>query len=126
VNFTSLWKFSIWVVSGTFTADSVKVLTTLLDSLTVTASTNVTFSGGTPSLTAGENFSDNISLALDGAHDYWIAVHGTSGATLKVNNVDVVPGYLFGTGYTSGDQTGVSTIPSSVTNEVVFSRVVTV
>jgi hypothetical protein len=121
LNMASSWKFSLWVVSGTFTADNCKVLRTAIDSLTVIDSTNVTWSGGACSIGPGEQFCDAISLALDTAHDYWVAIHGTSNSPLKVQAI--VPSHLTGAGYAAGDKTAVSTIPST-NAEVGVSRVI--
>ncbi len=85
-------------------------------------STTVLWSGSTAaSLGVGEQFCDAIALTLDSAHDYWIAVHGTSSANLKVSTT--VPTQLLGAGYLTGDQTGVTTVVPSAT-EIAISRVI--
>jgi hypothetical protein len=122
LNLSTAWKFSLWVASGTFTADHSVILRTAIDSLAVVDSTTVLWSGvAGASLAVGENFCDAIALTLDSAHDYWIFVHGTSSANLKVSTT--VPTQLLGSGYVSGDQTGVTTVFPSAT-EIALSRVV--
>jgi len=98
------------VSSGTFTADHTVVLRTAIDSLTVIDSTTVLWSGSAScSVGAGEQFCDAISLGLDAAHDYYIAIHGTSGAPYKIATIPTA----------LGDQTGVTTIPS-ISNELML------
>lgn len=123
VNLASSWQFSIWVVSGTFTADHSSILRTAIDDLTTVIDVTTVLWGGSAacSVGAGEQFCDAISLALDTAHDYWIAIHGTSATNLKT--INTVPAAYAGSGYASGDQTSASSIPS-VSGEVAISRII--
>lgn len=127
VNLAASWKFSLWVAANApFTADHTKVLRCAIDSLAVIDSTNVTWSGGACSIGLGETFCDAIALQLDTAHDYWIAIHGTGAtASLKVAiGAATTPELQTTGGYAAGDQTGVTTIPGSLTAECAVSRVV--
>jgi hypothetical protein len=91
--------------------------------LAVIDSTNVTWGGSTCSIPLGESFCDSIALQLDTAHDYWIALHGTSTATLKV--ITPPPADIAGGGFATGDQTGVTTIPTAgISQEFGASRIV--
>jgi len=111
----SSWKVRIQRGSGSHFSACV-ILRTLADSATVVDSTAVTFGGSaTPTLSAGQNLSDAIALALDTTHDYWVCAYNDTGDSsfwgLKPavqdnsSTIGVVGGYI------SGDQTGVSTIP---------------
>jgi hypothetical protein len=118
----SSWKIVIHAADSGGTTDltGIKVLKTALDDLTVLSSTAVTFgSSATPSLPAGANTSDAISLTLDSTHDYWLVAHisNTSANTsILVWNSIAAPATNSATatppgGYLIGDQTGVATIP---------------
>src|SRR5271157_2736491 len=77
------WKFSFDFDSGAGYVINAVVYRTLIDSTTIVDSTAVTFGGlstGNLGPTAGEFFSDAISIQLDTSHDYYIAVYFQSGS----------------------------------------------
>jgi hypothetical protein len=97
---------------------AIVILRTAIDSLTVIDSTAVSFGGSsTPTMNAGLNLSDAIALPLDTMHDYYVFGYNDSGDSSfwglnpASNDVYNSPAGLVG-GYITGDQTGVSTIPS--------------
>jgi hypothetical protein len=73
------WKVRIRRGSGSHFS-AVVILRTVIDDNTVTDSTAVTFgSSATPTMSAGMNTSDPISLALDVDHDYYVIGYNDSG-----------------------------------------------
>ena len=109
------WKVRIQRGSGSHFS-AIVILRTAIDSQTVIDSTPVLFGGSaTPTMSAGYNLSDAISLALDSLHDYWIVGFNDSGDS---SFWGFKPAVQDGTGtigivggYQTGDQTGVGTIP---------------
>lgn len=113
----SIWTVSIMRgVTSHFSA--IVILRTAADSLTVIDSTPVLFGGSaTPTMLAGLNTSNNISLQLDALHDYYVIGFNDSGdsqfwglkpATALASGTLGICG-----GYIPGDQTGLTTIPSN-------------
>jgi hypothetical protein len=73
------WKVRIRRGSGSHFS-AIVILRTAIDDNTVIDSTAVTFgSSATPTMSAGMNTSDPISLALDVNHDYYVIGYNDSG-----------------------------------------------
>lgn len=122
----SSWKFSIVLQAGaSYVVGAGVVYACAKNTGTIASVTTITWgSSPTPTLTAGEQFSDSIALPLDTSHDYFIVVYFASGSgNVAVSNtsfpqfwsaVTTTPGtgpdYY---GYKSGNQT-----TATVTNPV--------
>lgn len=109
LNTASSFKVKVLVYDGTATVLNMAVLRTLHGSATVIDATQILWSGvSNPSLAAGEHTSDTVSLAIDTSHDYWLVCAFGSTGTMSVGSGGAGP---VG-GYTAGNHTADSTIPS--------------
>jgi len=110
IAFATSWKFS-QSFQNTPTIANAVVYRTLLNDTNIVDVTQVTFgSGASFPYTAGgsgELWSDPISLALDGSHDYYIVVYLTTGTYYTGNTTPGANGLgqKYG-GYIAGDKTG--------------------
>jgi hypothetical protein len=121
------WKFSLVFSSGAGYVVNAVIYRTLIDSTTIVDSTAVTWGGlstGNIGPTAGEHFSDAISLQLDTNHDYYIAIYFQSGSgNLTIWSPGAVLQNNYYCGYVSGNKTTLTTggtIPSVSPEETVY------
>lgn len=108
----SKWNININVVSSAFQITSAVMLKTNPNSGAIVSSTPITWSGvSNPTLQPGDNPSDNITLQLDAAHNWYIAIYiaGSGGdvAFPATSGAGGPGGSYFGI---AGDQTAVSPI----------------
>jgi hypothetical protein len=112
------------------------VIRTAVDSFTVIDSTAVTFSSSSTIVVTGAGatpvyfVTDEISLAIDGTHDYWILCYiptNTDQVDMPVSSVADIRGDIKG-GWRSGDRTGDTTmvIPSVANKWLMFADVIIV
>jgi hypothetical protein len=112
-----LWKITLEVSDPSIPFDNMVLARTATSSLTVIDVTTITFGGSaTPTLSAGVNVSDAISLQIDAAHDYYFMAHTSSGSphnTLVARGMgSQFFGGVMGNGFT--DNTHVSPIQNPV------------
>jgi hypothetical protein len=112
------WKVMIRFTAGSPVIGAMKILRTLTASTSVLDSTNVQIGGNSaPTLSSPTVVTtDTIALQLDRTHDYYFAIflaNNAANASVSVasnGSVNIVSGYA------SGDQSGVSTIPGLTTS----------
>jgi hypothetical protein len=121
LNLAAKWKVVASIAATTIASDHSVVLRTARNSLTVIDSTPLTWSGSQAfTFAVGDNTSDAITLQLDTSHDYYIAVHFTSGSSGSLTKWPTGTSFLppqytetgLYNGFSSGDQTGVTTLPT--------------
>lgn len=134
ISYPTHWTFTMAAIGGTGVhIQKSVVLRTLRNSLAVVDSTTVLFSGaGSQTVSFGYTataqkpgfiMSDPIALALDNTHDYYIVTYfdtdggGLNAATVFPSSPDSYTAASGGIpqligGFVSGDQTGITTIPS--------------
>lgn len=112
--FPASWFIRMRFTSGSPVIGGMKILKTLSYDTAVISSTTVTIgSVSNPTLSSPTLVdTDTISLQLDSTHDYYFVMYFTNtGANASVVVVANGPGNI-PSGFVTGDQTGVSTIPS--------------
>jgi hypothetical protein len=122
VNTCASIKFYLNITSGSLTIGGCNVRTTAIGSSTFLTSTAVTWGGSaTPTLSAGRQVSDAVTVTVDGTKDIYIEFYcsnvvGNSTVTLAGNNsasTNIIP---ISGGYTLGNQIGGTTVWASTTS----------
>jgi hypothetical protein len=112
--FPASWKAAMQFTAGSPVIGAIVCKRTLCNSNTVIDTTVLTIGGSAaPTLTTpGYLTSDAINLQLDNSHDYWLIAFFTNvGANASAGIGYGGAGLLLRSGYATGDQTGVTTIP---------------
>lgn len=116
------WVFNFVVNSGTVDISKCIIRRTLSGSTVVIDSTTVKWGGNAaPSLPAGQNFTDKVSLQLDPNHDYYIQAFmattaNNTGVSLNLGSPPTVLPAISST-FAAGDQTA-SALPSTVASQL--------
>lgn len=117
IQFATNWKVRFQINSGSVDVGACAILRTLKGSTTVIDATTIQVSSSsTFTLSSGETDSDTIALTLDSAHDYWICTYIATDHSSQVPNASSNSSFMRG-GYSSGNGTGSSTIPSRTSSD---------
>ena len=120
LQFPASWVVKMQFRAGSPVIGSMCIKRTLAGSTAVIDTTSVTIGGVTnPTLVSpGIVTTDPISIALDDAHDYYFMVYF---ANVSANaSVSAGSGGNFSAASATGDQTGVTTIPTGTANVALF------
>lgn len=130
LSLSNKWKFSMWLqATAAITVGPIKLLKTPVGKTNVLSSSDVTVGGLLTPLVTPPNSSpfrittDNITTALDGTTDVWIAVYFPS-TNAVTNDVGVIENTSTVRGnYILGNSTGATTIPVAATFPYLVSNV---
>jgi hypothetical protein len=113
-SYPASWKVPMQFAAGSPVIGAIVCKRTLCNSTAVIDTTVLTIGGSAaPTLTTpGYVTTDAISLQLDNTHDYWLIVFFTNVSANASVSVTCGGAYALRSGYATGDQTGVTTIPS--------------